>query len=77
MVKVKIVGAGGYGGVGAIEILSRHTEAKLTALVDIADTGRRISQFRHEPSGRSLSGNYDSRPNRQSPSALRRGHIWR
>ena len=45
MVKVKIVGAGGYGGVGAIEILSRHPEAELSALVDVADTGKRISDL--------------------------------
>ena len=45
MVKVKIVGAGGYGGVGAIEILSRHPEVELSALVDIADTGKRISDL--------------------------------
>ena len=45
MVKVKIIGAGGYGGVGAIEILSRHPEAELSALVDIADTGKRISDL--------------------------------
>ena len=45
MVKVKIIGAGGYGGVGAIEILSRHPEAELSALVDIADAGKRISDL--------------------------------
>ena len=45
MVKVKIVGAGGYGGIGAIEILSRHPEAELTALIDIVDTGKRISEI--------------------------------
>ncbi len=54
-----------------------NTAFQVNTLVIDADTGKRISQFRHEPSGRSLSGNYDSRPNRQSPSALRRGHIWR
>ena len=45
MVKVKIVGAGGYGGIGAIELLSRHPEAELSALIDIVDTGRRISDL--------------------------------
>ena len=45
MVRVKIVGAGGYGGVGAIEILSRHPEATLVSLVDLVDTGKRISEL--------------------------------
>ena len=45
MVQVKIVGAGGYGGVGAIEILSRHPEAELSSLVDIADAGKPISDL--------------------------------
>jgi N-acetyl-gamma-glutamyl-phosphate reductase len=45
MVKVKIVGAGGYGGVGAIEILSRHPEAEIVALVDLVDTGKPISEL--------------------------------
>ena len=43
MVKVKIVGAGGYGGVGAIEILSRHPDAEVVSLVDLLDTGKTIS----------------------------------
>lgn len=45
MVKVKIIGAGGYGGVGAIEILSRHPEAEIVALVDLVDTGKPISEL--------------------------------
>lgn len=45
MLKVKVVGAGGYGGVGASEILSRHPEAELVSLVDLADTGKRISDL--------------------------------
>ncbi len=45
MVKVKIVGGGGYGGVGAIEILSRHPEAEVVSLVDLVDTGKRISEL--------------------------------
>ena len=45
MLKVKIVGAGGYGGVGAVEILSRHPEAELTSLVDVAEVGRRMSDL--------------------------------
>ncbi len=45
MVKVKIIGAGGYGGVGAVEILSRHPEAEIASLVDLVDTGKRISEL--------------------------------
>ena len=45
MVKVKLVGAGGYGGVGAAEIFSRHPQAELAALVDIVDVGKRISDL--------------------------------
>ena len=45
MVKVKIVGAGGYGGVGAIEILSRHPDAQIVSLVDLTDTGKRIAEL--------------------------------
>lgn len=45
MVKVKIIGAGGYGGVGATEILSRHPGAELVSLVDLVDTGKRISDL--------------------------------
>ena len=54
-----------------------NTAFQINTLVIDANTGKRISQFRHRSSGRSLSGSYDSRPNRQSPSSLRRGHIWR
>ena len=45
MVKVKLVGAGGYGGVGAAEIFSRHPEAELVALVDVADIGAKLSDL--------------------------------
>ena len=51
MVKVKIVGAGGYGGVGAVEILSRHPEAELVALIDLLDTGKTISELYPHLSG--------------------------
>jgi N-acetyl-gamma-glutamyl-phosphate reductase len=43
MVKVKIVGAGGFGGVGAIELLSRHPQAEIVCLQDITDVGTPIS----------------------------------
>ncbi len=45
MVKVKIIGAGGYGGVGATEILSRHPGAQLVSLVDLVDSGKKISDL--------------------------------
>ena len=54
-----------------------NTAFQVNTLVIDADTGKRVSQFRHESSGRSLSGDFDSQPNRQSPDALRSGHIWR
>jgi N-acetyl-gamma-glutamyl-phosphate reductase len=45
MIRAKIVGAGGYGGVGITELLHSHPEAEICALVDIADAGRRISDI--------------------------------
>ena len=51
MIRVKLVGAGGYGGVGAAEILSRHPEAELVALVDIAEIGKRLSDLYPHLSG--------------------------
>ncbi len=45
MVKVKVVGAGGFGGVGAVEILLRHPQAKIAALVDVTDVGTPISEL--------------------------------
>ncbi|MCX7590160.1 MAG: N-acetyl-gamma-glutamyl-phosphate reductase, partial [Kiritimatiellae bacterium] len=38
-IRAKIVGAGGYGGVGITELLLRHPQAKIAALVDIENTG--------------------------------------
>ncbi len=43
MVKVKIIGAGGYGGAGAVELLLQHPEAEVACLVDIADAGKPLS----------------------------------
>jgi N-acetyl-gamma-glutamyl-phosphate reductase len=39
MIKAKIVGAGGYGGVGVSEILLRHPHAAIGALVDVENVG--------------------------------------
>ena len=42
MIKAKIVGAGGYGGVGISELLLRHPEASIQALVDVENTGMKM-----------------------------------
>jgi N-acetyl-gamma-glutamyl-phosphate reductase len=43
MIKAKVIGAGGYGGVGITELLLSHPEAKLTALVDMENVGQPMS----------------------------------
>lgn len=53
-----------------------NTAFQVNTIVIDAKTGERVAQFKHQSSGRSLPGNYDSMPNRQPPDALRR-HIWR
>jgi N-acetyl-gamma-glutamyl-phosphate reductase len=45
MVRVKLIGAGGYGGIGLIELLMRHPEASLAALVDVQGVGTRLSEM--------------------------------
>jgi len=45
MVKTKIIGAGGYGGVGIAELLLGHPEADIQALVDVENTGTPISEL--------------------------------
>jgi len=44
-VKAGIIGAGGYGGCGAIEILTRHPQAEIIALIDNQDVGKPISDL--------------------------------
>ena len=44
-VKVAIVGAGGYGGCGAIELLLRHPNAEIVALIEKQDVGKAISDL--------------------------------
>lgn len=44
-VRVGIIGAGGYGGCGAVEILSRHPGAEIAALVDRQDVGLAVSDL--------------------------------
>jgi N-acetyl-gamma-glutamyl-phosphate reductase len=43
--KVGIIGAGGYGGCGAIEILLGHPQAEIVGLMDIQDVGKPISDL--------------------------------
>lgn len=45
MIKARIVGAGGYGGVGLTELLIRHPEVEITALVDQQDVGTPLSSL--------------------------------
>jgi len=45
MVRVKLIGAGGYGGIGLIELLLRHPEASIAALVDIQGAGTKLSDM--------------------------------
>ena len=45
MIKVKIIGAGGYGGVGIIELLLGHPEAEIACLVDVENVGAPISSM--------------------------------
>jgi N-acetyl-gamma-glutamyl-phosphate reductase len=44
MIRVKVVGATGYGGVGITELLLQHPEAELVALVAREDVGSPISK---------------------------------
>ncbi len=45
MVHVKIIGATGYGGVGLIELLSRHPEVRIQSLVATENIGKPISSL--------------------------------
>ena len=45
MIKAKIVGAGGYGGVGIVELLLGHGQARIACLADINDVGAPISKL--------------------------------
>jgi N-acetyl-gamma-glutamyl-phosphate reductase len=44
-IKVGIIGAGGYGGCGAIELLVGHPGAEIRALIDKQDVGKPISDI--------------------------------
>ena len=43
--RVKVVGATGYGGVGITELLLRHPEAEIGALVDLQDVGKKMGDI--------------------------------
>ncbi len=45
MIKAKIIGAGGYGGVGITELLTSHPEAEICAMVDVENVGSKISDI--------------------------------
>ncbi|HMO49899.1 MAG TPA: N-acetyl-gamma-glutamyl-phosphate reductase [Kiritimatiellia bacterium] len=45
MITVKIIGAGGYGGVGITELLLGHPEAKIQTLVAATETGMKMSEL--------------------------------
>jgi len=44
MIRVKVVGATGYGGVGITELILQHPEAKLVALIAREDVGKPIAE---------------------------------
>ncbi len=43
-IKVKVVGATGYGGIGIVELLLRHPNVEICALVARDDAGKKISE---------------------------------
>ena len=43
MIQAKIIGAGGYGGVGITELLLKHPKIDIASLVSLSDTGRLMS----------------------------------
>ncbi len=45
MIKVKVVGAGGYGGVGITELLLQHPEVRIVCLAAASETGMAMSEL--------------------------------
>jgi len=45
MINVKVVGCGGYGGVGIVELLLRHPEARIQTLVAATETGMPMGEL--------------------------------
>ena len=50
-IKVGIIGAGGYGGCGAVELLQNHPYAEIGALIDKQDVGKPMSDLYPHLSG--------------------------
>ena len=44
MIRARVVGAGGYGGIGVIDLLVGHPEVEIVSLVDIQNVGLPISR---------------------------------
>ena len=44
MIKAKVIGATGYGGVGIMELLLAHPEAEVIAAAAVADVGKTVSE---------------------------------
>lgn len=45
MIRAKVIGAGGYGGVGIVELLASHPGAEIACLVDVTDVGAPLSKL--------------------------------
>jgi len=45
MIRVKVVGAGGYGGIGIIELLTQHPQAEIGAMTGLESVGHAISDL--------------------------------
>ncbi len=44
MIRARVIGAGGYGGIGVSELLAGHAEAEVVSLVDVENVGRGIHE---------------------------------
>ena len=44
MIRAKVIGATGYGGVGIVELLLQHPDVEITCLAAKADVGKRLSE---------------------------------
>ncbi len=51
MIKAKVIGASGYGGVGIVELLLQHPEVSLETLVALESVGRPLSELYPHLSG--------------------------
>jgi N-acetyl-gamma-glutamyl-phosphate reductase len=51
VVRVKVIGAGGYGGVGIVELLLKHPQAQIAGIYDIAEIGKPLSALYPHLSG--------------------------